>query len=232
MISIVDSRMPEQAMLSLEKLGSVMLLEPQPLVYPAIAAHPDIFFCQTPFGLVHAPGLAPASISPLIEQGVRLIKGEKQPGAAYPSSAIYNALATEKYLLHNLKHTDAALKQQYAPQWQLHLAQGYTRCNLMEVGPDAFVTVDAGIAAVLRKAGLDVFLCSTQNVQLEGFDHGFFPGCCGIYQETIYVCGNPGLLPDYQALSAFCNNYGKTLKALYDGPLIDVGSMIMLDEKW
>ncbi|MDV7394002.1 hypothetical protein RZS08_21665, partial [Arthrospira platensis SPKY1] len=105
-------------------------------------------------------------------------------------TAIYNALATEKYLLHNLKHTDAMLKKQYAPDQQLHLTQGYTRCNLMEVGKNAFVTVDAGIATVLRKAGLDVFLCSTQKVQLAGFNHGFFPGCCGIYQDTIFVCGD------------------------------------------
>lgn len=229
MISIADCRMPEQAMLKLEKLGSVMLLEPQPRVYPAIAAHPDIFFCQTPFGLVHAPNLAPATVSTLKQQGIKLIRGEKQPGAVYPETAIYNALATEKYLLHNMKHTDAVLKQQYAPQQQLHLKQGYTRCNLMEVGPDAFVTVDAGIAAVLRKAGLDVFLCSTLQVQLAGFDHGFFPGCCGIYKDTIFVCGDPEILPDYNALATFCNQYGKRLKALYNGPLMDVGSILMLD---
>lgn len=229
MIAIVDSRMPQQAILNLEKLGQVLLLETQPLVYPAIAAHPDIFFCETPFGLVHAPGLAPASISTLVEQGIRLLKGEKQPGAAYPATAIYNALATENFLLHNLKYTDAAIKQHYPKGSQLHLNQGYTRCNLMEVGPNAFITVDAGIAAVLKKAGLDVFLCSTKKVHLEGFDHGFFPGCCGIYKDTIYVCGDPERLPDFIRLAAFCEKYGKTLKALYNGPLLDVGSILMLD---
>jgi len=229
MIILADSRMPTAALEQLQAMGTLVGLLPMTEVYQAIASHPDIFFCPTPSGLVYAPELPYPIIQLLDQAGVPLIKGVKQPQSQYPFTSHYNAVATETLLLHNLSYTDPAIKELYPSSQQIHLNQGYTRCNLLPVAPNAFITSDKACFNTLKRSGMEVFLCSTKSVRLAGFRHGFFPGCCGILQDIIYVCGNPRLLPDHKPLTEFCGHYGKQLIALYDGPLLDVGSIFFLD---
>ncbi len=230
MISIIDHRMPEAAKRSLQKLGPLIEIPSMPRLYDAIAAHPDIFFCQTPFGLVYAPQLPSTIIERLTNLGVNCVKGEESVFAPYPTTAKYNAVATEKLLIHKLSVTDARIKAFYKLDQQVNIAQAYSRCNLLELGGDAFITSDHGIYKSLIQKQIEVLLCSTDMVQLQGFRNGFFPGCCGLYEDTVYVCGNPELLPDFDEVERFCNKHGKHLKALYDGALVDVGGILILDE--
>ncbi len=55
MLIIVDKKIPWEAKDKLSVSGTVLELETEGIVYPAISGHPDIFFCKTPQMLVISP---------------------------------------------------------------------------------------------------------------------------------------------------------------------------------
>jgi hypothetical protein len=76
--------------------GGLMELETSGITYPAISGHPDIFFCQTPAGLIVAPNLPEEYFSLLDQHKIKYQKGENPLGKAYPQTSPYNAVVTSK----------------------------------------------------------------------------------------------------------------------------------------
>ena len=64
-----------------------------------------------------------------------------------------------------------------------------------------------------------------KQIKLEGHDHGFFPGCCGVWKNNLIVCGSTKHLKEKEALDKFLKDNGFNLIELYDGELVDVGSI-------
>ena len=161
-----------------------------------VCTHPDIYMCKIEF--------------PNINNNSRFFSGDiTKLGNKHPGEAIYNACATGKYFVHNLKISDSKILD-WAEQNALEFVdvpQGYTRCNLLPVGPSNFITSDRGIFKAMSKSGADVLLISNNNISLPGYDYGFLAGCAGIISSNLDL-ENPN---SEQAFS----DYGFSLSSIY-----------------
>ena len=234
---IADSRMPEEAKKNLKKLGNVLFLNPTEITYNSISSHPDIFFFQKDDALIYAPNAPKRIIKELKKRKIKLIEGKKEVGKKYPETVPYNAVGIGNLLIHNLKHTDETILSSY--ENHINVNQGYTRCNLLALNENAFITSDVGIFnAVNRQQTTDnslypheshvetsILYIDPKQIKLEGQKNGFFPGCCGVWKNNLIVCGSTKNLKEKAELDKFLKDNNFNLIELYDGDLVDVGSV-------
>lgn len=223
---LADKRIPLPAKNALNRAGRLSLLESDSAVYKSISGHPDIFICAWKETVVVSPGLSQHIVQGIINQGYKVISGINYPGRSYPSSAVYNAVITDNYLIHNLKITDQVIIETFNNRKQLHVNQGYTRCNLLPLNGQAFITSDRGIAKVLTAEGMEVLYVDPSPVVLKGQKHGFFPGCCGILYDQVLITGSLNYHPQKEEIINFITSNGMKVKELFDGKLIDVGIIL------
>ena len=229
---IADGRMPEEAKKNLKKLGDVLFLNPTDITYKSISAHPDIFFFQGKDRLVYAPNAPKRIVKELKKRKIKLTEGKKEVGRKYPETVPYNAVGIGDTLIHNLKHTDPTILSLYENHIQVN--QGYTRCNLVALKEDIFITSDEAISSATEKfkvqsSELKVLYIDPKQIKLEGHDHGFFPGCCGVWKNNLIVCGSTKHLKEKEALDKFLKDNDFNLIELYDGELVDVGSILIIE---
>lgn len=224
MLIIADSRMPLAAKDSLSGLGEVLWLEPQPCVYPAIAAHPDIYLCRHKHQLIASPDIPVHWSARIRSAGIALSFGQQRLGEKYPQTAGYNAVFAGDLLIHNLKVSDPMLLSLASDT--IHVKQAYTRCNLLALNNTHMITSDRGIEKTLLRHGKNVLFVEPKQIRLAQHTHGFFGGACGLFGTNLVVCGNISTLGESEALHDFAHSCGFTLLSLFDGPLTDVGSML------
>jgi hypothetical protein len=261
MLIIIDKKLSAQAKKTLSSYMELMELETENITYPSISGHPDIFFCQAPGHLFVAPNLPEKYFDQLKRHGIDYFTGELPVGPEYPASARYNAVATEKYLIHNFRHTDPAIIRTLQHLEKVNIDQGYCRCNLLPLKNDHFITSDQGIYKVsgsrfqvpgsrfqvpgsrFQVPGSEeqehphstfniqpsTFLyVSPETILLEGFPHGFFGGCCGVWEDKIFINGSLDLFEDGDKVKVFLHKIGYQIVELTDGPLTDVGSIMFI----
>ncbi len=197
-------------------------------VYDAISSHGDIYLCKICGELIAAPVQLPFIQEGLQKNGIRYVPGEKDPGFKYPENVKYNAAQIGSRLIHNTNHTDpAVLLAAKAHGLELiDVKQGYTKCNLVVVDENSAVTSDIGLAAVLKKNGLDVLMISPGHVRLKGFPYGFLGGASGRVGGEIVFNGDLSAHPDFQAIKGFIQTRGLHPLWFEEYPLEDVGSII------
>ena len=155
MLIIADQRIPIHAREALEKFGELQLLKTTGITYEAISGHPDIFLCSVKNQLVIAPNLGQPFKDLFHQKGIKFVSGEMPVGEKYQATASYNVVCTEKYLLHNFRYTDSAITNLSDDLELVHLNQGYSRCNLIPLRKDHFITSDEGIYRVLNNYKLN-----------------------------------------------------------------------------
>ena len=221
---IADSRMPEEAKKNLKKLGNVIFINPTSVTYNSISSHPDIFFFQKDDALIYAPNAPKRIIKELKKRKIKLIEGKKEVGKKYPETVPYNAVGIGNLLIHNLKHTDETILSSY--ENHINVNQGYTRCNLLALNENAFITSDVAVGTRLATSvHYSVLYIDPKQIKLEGQKNGFFPGCCGVWKNNLIVCGSTKNLKEKAELDKFLKENNFNLIELYDGDLIDVGSV-------
>jgi hypothetical protein len=226
LIVLADKRLHRDAGTSLEAYGEVCYLKSEGITYPAISGHPDVFFCQTGEVLIHAPNAPAEAIQKLKKAGVVLCEGQSCTGSNYPETAVYNAVVTDHYLIHNLKYTDPVLKETSAHLIQIHVNQAYSRCNLMPLPDGRFFTSDRGIENVLKRHGLEAFFIDPEGILLPGQKHGFIGGTCGIAGKRIFFTGNLDYFRHGKRIREYLSGY--EIVELYNGPLFDGGSLMFV----
>ena len=231
---IASNSMPDEAKENLSKMGFVTWLESSDLAYPSISSHPDIFFfCHNER---HCDSVICAeNVHINLPQNIIVEKGVKPVGQKYPETCHYNAVGIGNILIHNLLHTDSSILEAYGQMWtksvQLNVNQGYTRCNLLALNETNYITSDFGIKKVLESNGFNVFYVDPHQIVLPGHDHGFFPGCCGLVDDCVVVCGSLKHLKECKDMRKFIRRNGMKIIELYDGELIDVGSIFFVRPK-
>ena len=238
---IADSRMPEDAKKNLKKLGNVLFINPTSVTYNSISSHPDIFFFQKDDALIYAPNAPKRIIKELKKRKIKLIEGKKEVGKKYPETVPYNAVGIGNLLIHNLNHTDETILSSY--ENHINVNQGYTRCNLLALNENAFITSDVGIFNAVNSqqstvnslypheshvetyVRTSILYIDPKQIKLEGQKNGFFPGCCGVWKNNLIVCGSTKNLKEKAELDKFLKENNFNLIELYDGELIDVGSI-------
>ena len=242
---IADSRMPEEAKKNLKKLGNVLFINPTSITYNSICSHSDIFFFQKDDTLIYALNAPKRIIKELKKRKIKLIEGKKEVGKKYPETVPYNAVGIGNLLIHNLKYTDETILSSY--ENHINVNQGYTRCNLLALNESAFITSDVGIfnavnsqqttdnslypheSLVETYGRTSVLYIDPKQIKLEGQKNGFFPGCCGVWKNNLIVCGSTKNLKEKTELDRFMKDNNFNLIELYDGDLVDVGSVFLID---
>jgi hypothetical protein len=226
MLILVDKKIPRQALNKLSGYGQVVLFETKGITYDAISGHPDVFFCQTPDILIVAPNTPEKYIKILEKNNVNFTFGNNPVGAKYPQTACYNALITDKYLIHSTNKTDKKILDLNNLREFINVTQGYTRCNCINVNEVYFVS-DRLIYKALQQLRLKVTYVNPANIILHGFDNGFFGGCCGVFDNVLFVCGDLNVSKQGDLRDLLLNNE-IDLVELYNGQLYDVGGILFI----
>jgi len=230
MLIIIDKRIPLEAKLKLKTFGELLELETTGITYDAISGHPDIFFCQALDNtLIVASNLPEYYFNALSNNKISFIKGELEVGNKYPSTAHYNIVVTDKYLIHNTKYTDRKILDQNLDKTIINTKQAYTRCNLISLGDNSFITSDDGIYKTLTSLKFNVLNISPLDIELPTFDHGFFGGVCGVYKEKVFINGSLNYHRQGEQIFDFITTLGYSIIELYDGKLYDGGSILFID---
>jgi hypothetical protein len=228
MLIIVDDKIPPKAKEQLSLYGELLELKTEDITYQAISGHPDIFICQTADKLIVAPNLPEEYLTKLKNSFSNVITGEFPVGKEYPATARYNAVTTPNYLIHNFRHTDFMITRTLEDLNPIHVDQGYCRCNLLPLKDDHFITSDEGIYKVLSRNHLNVLYVSPEGIHLEGFPHGFFGGCCGVWEDKVFVNGSLNRFKEGEKVRNYLGHLGYEIVELCDGPLMDCGSIIFV----
>ena len=227
---LCDERFPSPAKIRLSEFGEVIELQTSGITYDAISGHPDIFCCLVGEVLVVSPALPEKYIPIFNDFGINWTFGIKPTAFSYPDSAIYNAVVTNDFLIHNLLITDPMIRNLAGKRKQINVNQGYTRCNLLPLPGNAFVTSDKGIFKALELEGFDVLYINPEGIQLEGFPNGFFGGVCGIHDNNVFIAGSLTYYNEGQKIKNFLSRHAQNIIELYDGPLIDGGSILFINK--
>ncbi len=226
MIIIGNKNIPDQAFKQLGKYGKILPFETNGITYPAISDHPDVFFCSSGKQLIIASNTPEEFKRALTDNQVSYIEGHSEVGNKYPETSRYNAVITEHFLIHNLQITDNKIKEVCADKTAIHVNQAYTRCNLLPLKNDSFITSDKGIYKTLIANRLNVLYVNPQGIILPEFKHGFFGGTCGVYKNQVFILGSLSKFPDGRKVEAFLTDVDYQIVELYDGSLFDGGSMV------
>lgn len=227
MLIICDYRLPETMRTALATLGHIAWFN-SGQVYAAIEGHPDIFMCQIPGMVITAPNMPEAITDIQRQSGVITQAGESNIGDRYPRTARYNAVAAHGYFIHNLNSTDRKLLKMTQHMKQIHVAQGYTRCNLLPLPDGSFITSDKGIQRTLQRNHLDVFWADPSGIVLPGCANGFIGGTAGWCGDQLVFAGNPLRISAGASITHHLTKKGIHWITLADEPLVDVGGLFFL----
>ena len=183
------------------------------LIDPAIACHPDVFYCRLGIG----------ADAPLISAQ------EEELGSGYPSEAAFNAACTGRYFIHNLKATAPRLlaSARDAGMELIHVPQGYAKCSTVIVDERSVITYDRGIGKACTAVNdLEVLLVSPGHILLPGYKTGFIGGCSGRIEDEIIFNGDLSTHPDFKAIRDFIESRGLKCTWFSEYPLTDIGSIV------
>ncbi len=217
-----------QALKKLSRLGEVIILHDQPGVYKSIASHPDIHFCQIGDVMITSPAFSSEFMRRL--SNLKVILGNTVPSGEYPATACYNALVVNNIFIHHLKATDPVILKYVESMHPIHVNQAYTRCNLIGLDSQNFITSDHGIEKALLAEGKRVLFINLKQIILDHQLHGFFGGTCGVYDHVIYLNGSLDHLDEADEFIDFISNCGYHAVELNRGALADVGSILFVEE--
>lgn len=203
------------------------------VVYDAISSHVDIYICKIKNNIIIAKEQLELIQYDLEQSQIKCRKGTSLLGHKYPKNIRYNAVYMGEYLIHNTKHTDAAVLDEAQKNGLeiIPVKQGYTKCNLVVINDYSVITSDEGLKHTLEQKNIDVLLIQKGFVKLEGFEYGFLGGASGKIGNTIVFNGNLEEHPDYMRIKQFIESKGLKLKYFIQYPLEDIGSIIEVGDK-
>ena len=226
---IVNRDIPEQSLANLMQLGEVVFISSDGITYPAISGHPDVFFCQVNNSIIAAPNVPKEIIHQFNRNNIDFVEGNTIVGNSYPDTAHYNAVVTDNYLIHKLDITDSKILDYCSSKAKIDVKQAYTRCNLLPLKNDSFITSDRGIYKTLKSNNLECLFVDPQQILLPGFNNGFFGGTCGVVDNVTYIIGSLSKIKDGIKIHEFLFHRSYKIIELYSGPLFDGGSIFFID---
>lgn len=226
MVILVNKNIPKQALQRLSAFGNLILIQTKGITYSAIAGHPDIFFCLVGNGLVVAPNVPEAIKIRLSKQKLSWKEGYEAVGGKYPKTARYNCVVTEDFLIGNKDFIDKKIWESAINKVFIHVKQGYTRCNLLPLADNRFITSDKGIEKALTEKNLEVLYISPEDILLPGFEHGFIGGTAGVYNDRVFFIGKLDYFTEGEKIKHYLSGF--EIVELYDGPLFDGGGLFFI----
>lgn len=229
MLAVIDYRSSKESLTNLNLyVEDIYLFRTEGITYNSISGHPDIFIYHDNNNLIAAPN-SPSSLFILLDKyKVKYRIGKKHVGDKFEESVAYNCLGTPKYFFHKKGHTEETVLEVTVDKKFINLPQAYTRCGLIYLGHDAFITSDKGIEKELIKNNFKCFYFDPSEINIPGHRNGFIGGCSGITNNKIFFNGNIDLHKDGAGLKNYILNFGMEIICLGNHKLYDGGCIIFI----
>ena len=233
---ITSHRTPIAAVEAFKKRGyTPILLPPHPSLPTPIASHADALLFFAPNVIYTTPiyaKIAKAELSAITKAADRPILTTKQElGNQYPSDILLNAAPIGNHLFCLQAHTAQEILEQHQGAI-CPIRQGYAKCSILPVSPNALITSDPAVLAAARIHGISALKITAVGICLKGYDTGFIGGVASFapYENAkeIFFCGNLSVHPNGKEIEAFCAENGKGTISLSDFPFTDVGTMFLI----
>lgn len=225
---IVNSLISDTALNKLKQYGEVVLFSTSGMVESYLSGHADLFFTKIQNILVYAPNTPKNYINKLSTSGIELIAGAKPVRKDYPDCAIYNAAIGDGLTIHKSDFTDTTIKHFTSSFQTINVKQGMSRCSTVILNREAVLTSDRGIENACIIEDIDTLYVSPEDIILPGQKYGLFGGCCGVYENRIFINGSLTQKHDGDVIKLFLQNQNMEITELDGTPLIDVGSIICI----
>lgn len=234
---ILDYRADSEIVFNINKLGIDVIPSFQSLqVSEELSGHPDLQICEISNGVyVCSVESYEYYKTALLGYKIRLVCGDSVLKRNYPDDIAYNVARVGDTAIHNTLYTDLKIKEELdrAEINLIHINQGYSKCNICVVSDNAIITSDPGIHSALAISGMDVLLIQKGYIDIFGWDYGFIGGASGkISSSVLAFCGNLSLHPDYDKITDFCNKHKVKCVSLSEKRLMDLGSVIPVDDSY
>lgn len=222
---------------SLESLGiKVLRTKPCSMVSEPIARHPDIQLCHLGSNKVvvhNYLGYNNELIAELVPFGISVEEDHSELKKDYPADIAFNCLRVGNKLFCKKEYTSEKILN-YCREHNIeiiNIKQGYAKCSSCVVTENAIITADHGLAAAVRKEGIEVLLIREGHISLPGYPYGFIGGASfKMDKETLCFTGNIKIHPDYEDIHEFLRNFKVNDDSLSLESPIDYGSFIPLME--
>lgn len=229
MLIFADKRIPDASLEKLAAFDELIPFETEGIVYESISGHPDVFMAQLEKQVIIAPNLPDFYKQKLREEKIDFTEGEFPVRKKHPETAGYNVVFKDNRLFHNFRYTDPSITKIAEDAELIHLNQAYTRCSLIALGNDRFISSDHGVERILQRYQFEVLYVDPAEIILPGQKHGFIGGCCGLHGNRIFFTGSLKHLRDGENVRSFCRDAAYEIIELSDAPLFDGGSILFVE---
>ena len=229
MLAIIDSRSSEQAINNLKKyVTDVYMFQSDGITENSISGHPDIFIYQDQDHLIVSPN-APVDLFKFLDiNNIAYLKGERDVGNELTNSVQYNCLSTPQFFFHKSGYTDSVVFEINKDKEFISLSQAYTRCSLVHLCEDYYLTSDRGIEKVLLQMELSCFYFNPDEIIIKDHKNGFIGGTAGICGKRIFFNGSIELHSDGERLKEYLLNLDFDIINLSDEFLYDGGCIFFV----
>lgn len=229
MLAIIDARSSRNVINNLKKyVADVYMFQSDGITGNSISGHPDIFIYQDKDHLIVSPN-SPVGLFKFLDiNNIAYLKGKKDVGNELANSVQYNCVSTPQFFFHKSGYTDSAILDINKHKEFVQLPQAYTRCSLVHLYEESYLTSDRGIEKVLLKRGLSCFYFNPEEIIIRDHDNGFIGGAVGIFGNMIFFNGNVELHVDGQRLKEHLLNLNFEIINLSDEHLYDGGCILFV----
>ncbi|MCF6365699.1 MAG: hypothetical protein L3J35_05795 [Bacteroidales bacterium] len=230
MLAVIDVRSSEEAKTNLEKyVDDILFFETNGITYNAISGHPDIFIFQYKNELIIAPNSPELLINFLKKHNVNYKTGISKIDETFENSVKYNCVTGDNFFLHKKGMTEKIILENNSDKKYINLPQAYTRCSMIHLKNNVFISSDLGIKKVLDNNNLKNFYFSPENIKIIDHKNGFLGGTCGVFENKIFFNGNIDKHKDGVGLRNFVTNLDYEIICLHDDFLYDGGGIFFVE---
>lgn len=198
-------------------------------MYDEILGHPDIYCTNINGKVILASNIHTDKKLSSVE-----LYGENVE-SSYPKDVKYNVCVTKKYAIGNFKYVAKEVKEEIMRQNLeiISVNQGYTKCSLIALNDQSYITSDIGIKDVLEKRGLSVMYVDSSSIKLLDKNgnyskmHGFIGGATFLFDNKFILFGDIDKLNvDKEAFRNFIKLNGYEIIDFKGEDIIDYGGCI------
>jgi hypothetical protein len=153
-------------------------------------------------------------------------------GNKYPADCIFNSFVIGKTIFCGFVNVGMYENIDELEDFSfISFKQGYTKCSVIPVNENAFITSDKAIYKKLKEMKFDCLYAEADSILLNGYSNGFIGGCAGkVSKDLLVFTGNIELHNSYTSIRDFCRNYGVEVYSLSKDPLYDYGGLLPVSE--
>lgn len=234
-LAVVDGRINKEIEYNLNSMGIKLIKTlKNKYLYDAISYHPDVIMHHiNNQKIVVAPNVDEKFLYTLENEGFEIILGKTQLESKYPKNVAYNVARLKNNAILNIKYTDEVLLEELHKLNLefINVKQGYAKCSICVVDENSIITSDNGIHNIAINNSIDSLLIKQGYIDLFELNYGFIGGSSGLISKNkISFFGNLNTHPDYEVIKNFLNKKQKKPINLYEGRIIDYGTLIPLKE--